>query len=87
VNWEIVDKTERFSKIFDLKTSNTKIKCDYYIGNEEIGIEQVLFHLEITLNSMIHLRETKDEDRVRISLRNHLLDFDVFVPFRFTVPP
>ena len=72
INWEIVDKTENFSKRFNLRTYNSKIKCDYNIGNDDISIEQIFIQLEITINSIIHrlLRGAKDDDRVRISMRN-----------------
>ena len=84
INWQIVDETEGFSKRFGLKTYNSRIKCDYNVGNNEIGIDQVLVQLEITINSIIHrlLRGAKDDDKIRVALRNHHLDFDVFVPFR-----
>jgi hypothetical protein len=84
INWEVVDKTESFSKRFNLRAYNSKIKCDYSIGSDDISIEQIFIQFEITINSIIHrlLRGAKDDDRVRISLRNHALDFDIYVPFR-----
>jgi len=84
IYWDVIDKTEGFSKLFAAKTYNSKIRCDYNCGNGEIEINQVLIQLETALNGMINrvLRGARPDDRIRISLRNHLLDFDVFVPFR-----
>jgi very-short-patch-repair endonuclease len=83
INWEIVDRTEGYSKRFGLKTYNSKIKCDYTPGNE-VGIDQVFIQLEIALNGIIHrlLRGARDEDRIRVAMRNHNLDYDIYVPFR-----
>lgn len=84
INWELIDKTEGFSKLFSSKAYNSKFRCDYNCGDGEVEINQVLIQLEIALNGMINrvLRGARPNDRIRISLRNHLLDFDVFVPFR-----
>ncbi len=41
INWEIVNKTEGFAKRFNLRTYNSKIKCDYNIENDPISIEQI----------------------------------------------
>jgi G:T-mismatch repair DNA endonuclease (very short patch repair protein) len=84
INWNIVDKTESYNKRFGLRQYNSKVKCDYNVGNNEIGIDRVLMQLEITLNEIIHriLRGASEEDRIRVSLNNHHLDFSIYVPFR-----
>jgi hypothetical protein len=84
INWEIIDRYEGFSRRFGMKTYNAKVKCTYSTGNNEISIGNVIIQMEITLNSIIHrlLRAAKDDDYVRIAIRNQFLDYDIFTPFR-----
>ena len=84
LNWNVVDKTESFNRKFNANQINSKVKCDYNIGQNEVSIDQIIIQLEIAINQMIHqiLRGAKSNDRIRISLRNNLLDFDCYVPFR-----
>ena len=84
LNWNVVNKTESLNRKFNANQINSKVKCDYNVGRNEVSIDQIIIQLEISINQMIHtiLRGAKSNDQIRISLRNNMLDFDCYVPFR-----
>ena len=84
INWEIIDRHEGFSRRFGMTSHNAEVKSDYNVGNNEVSIDQVLFEVELTLNAIIHelLHGASDDDYVRVSINNELLDYEIYTPFR-----
>ena len=84
INWVIIDRHEGYSRKFGIISHNAKVKCDYNVGNNEVSIDRVLFEVEFTLNAIVHelLKGASDDDYVRVSINNDLLDYEIYTPFR-----
>ncbi len=82
INWKL-DRRNGYSRRFDMRTNNAKVKLTYTVGNKEM----CWFNFGLVgtnLNAITHelLRSSENDDYIRVALRNQYLDHEIFVPFR-----